>query len=38
MYIFNLGVHICAFSGIAPNKIAIPDLLLSKWKIVEFML
>ena len=38
MYIINLGVHICAFSGIALNKITVPDLLLSKWEIVEFML
>ena len=38
MYIINLGVHIWAFSGIALDKIMIPDLLSSKWKIVGFML
>ena len=25
-------------SGVAPDKITIPDLLLSKWEIVGFML
>ena len=38
MYIINLGVHIWAFSGVAPDKITVPDLLLSKWEIVGFML
>ena len=38
MYIINIGVHIWAFNGIAPDNIKVLDLLLNKWEIVGFML
>ena len=38
MYIINLRVHMLAFSGIAPVKITVSDLLMNKLEIGGFIL